>query len=294
MIPSFFSQKSYFTQFGFLLLFILGGLTIFSTLAVLLGKLLFESQLESREYFYITQTISTFGVFLLPALLFSFCSKRNYFGYNQSDKVAAPQLVGFVLVLSLLILPVISCLGYWNDQITFPSFLQSVENWMRALEETNNLLILRLTANSSIPILLLNIVFMGVIPAIFEEFLFRGTMQNLFSKWFANKHVAIIVTAFIFSAIHFQFFGFLPRFLLGIYLGYLFVWSKSLWLPIIAHLMHNANSIIFDYNAQRRGINLENIDPNTIQGFYPFVFFSAICVGIGIYYLWKKSKKLCE
>jgi len=124
--------------------------------------------------------------------------------------------------------------------------------------------------------------------------LFRGTLQPFFTKWFANKHVAIIVTAFIFSAIHFQFYGFIPRFLIGIYLGYLFVWGKSLWLPIIAHFMHNANSLIFDYGAQRRGIDLEAIDPSQIPEFYPVVLFCAFCVGVGAYYLWRKTAKIAS
>jgi membrane protease YdiL (CAAX protease family) len=129
---------------------------------------------------------------------------------------------------------------------------------------------------------------MALLPAIFEEFLFRGTLQPFFTKWFANKHLAIILTAFIFSAIHFQFFGFIPRFLLGIYLGYLLVWGKSLWLPIIAHLMHNAVSIIFDYAAQKRNIDLETIDPSQIVGFYPIVLLCNFFVMLGIYLLWKK------
>jgi len=141
--------------------------------------------------------------------------------------------------------------------------------------------------------LLINIVIMAFLPAIFEEFLFRGTLQPLFTKWFANKHVAIIVTAFIFSAIHFQFYGFIPRFLLGIYLGYLLVWSQSLWLPIIAHFMHNATSLIFDYGAQRRGIDLETVDPSQIQGFYAAVLFCTFCVALGVYYIKSYSKRKC-
>ena len=132
---------------------------------------------------------------------------------------------------------------------------------------------------------------MALTPAIFEEFLFRGTMQPFFTKWFGNKPVAIVVTAFIFSAIHFQFYGFIPRFLLGIYLGYLLIWGKSLWLPIIAHFMHNAASLILDFSAQKRNIDLESLDPTQIKGFYQILLFSTLFVGLGLYWMWRNRKK---
>jgi membrane protease YdiL (CAAX protease family) len=130
---------------------------------------------------------------------------------------------------------------------------------------------------------------MALFPALFEEFFFRGTLQPFFTKWFMNKHLAIMVTAFIFSAIHFQFYGFIPRFLLGIYLGYLLIWGKSLWLPIIAHFIHNTISLILHYGAQRRNIELETIDPGQMQAFYPVVLLCTVCTTVGIYVLWRKS-----
>jgi len=283
-----FTDKSYWLQLAYLLLFIAGGVIIFSSLSLLVGQLS-ELSIGSRWYLYVIQSISSFGIFFAPAVFFSYFATKKWFSYSAADKIAPPPLVGYVLILSLFILPVIAGLGHLNEQITLPESMQQIETWMRNMEEASKAAIQMLTAHSTIPILLLNIVVMALFPAIFEEFLFRGTLQPFFTKWFANKHVAIIVTAFIFSAIHFQFYGFIPRFLLGIYLGYLFVWSQSLWLPIIAHLMHNAVSLIFDYGAQRRGIDLEAIDPSQIPEFYPVVLFCAFCVGVGVYRLWRKA-----
>jgi membrane protease YdiL (CAAX protease family) len=169
-----------------------------------------------------------------------------------------------------------------------PDFMHNIEAWMKKMEEESKVIMQTLTANSNLLILSANVVVMALLPALFEEFLFRGTIQQFFIKWFANKHVAILVTAFIFSAIHLQFYGFLLRFLLGIYLCYLFVWSQSLWLPIIAHFMHNANSLILDYSAQQRGIDLESLDPSQFSGFYPAVLFCTFCVVMGIYFLRKQ------
>jgi len=289
MLPQFFSYKSYLSQFGFLLLFVVCGFTISNSFALLTGKVI-GLEFGSRTYFYVVQFISTFGTFFAPALLFSYCASKSWLSYSEANKIASPKLVGYVLILSILILPVIACLGYFNDQISLPESLYKIEVWMRELEEANKSILKLLTTNTTITILFLNIFAMALVPALFEEYLFRGTIQQFFTKWFVNKHIAIILTALIFSAIHFQFFGFIPRFLLGIYLGYLFVWGKSLWLPIIAHFMHNAVSLIFDYGAQRRGIDLEEIDSSQITEFYPAVVFCTFCVGLGIYFLWKKAK----
>jgi membrane protease YdiL (CAAX protease family) len=280
-IPVFF-KKSCFIQLIFLLFFIVCGLTIFGSLSLLTIKILgFET--NSSEYLYVVQSINSFGIFFLPALLFSYCATKQWFSYSNANQSVSSRLTGYVIFLSIFILPVIACLGYFNEQIAFPKFLHNIETWMREMEEANKIIMQRLTANSTISILLLNIVVMALFPAIFEEFLFRGTLQPFFTKWFSNKHIAIILTAFIFSAMHFQFYGFIPRFLLGLYLGYLLVWSRTLWLPVIAHFLHNTISLILDYGAQRKGIDLEAIEPSQISGFYPIVLACGACVSIGIY-----------
>ena len=288
MLHPFFTSKSYGQQFLYLLLFITGGVTIFSSLSLLVVKII-GIETGTRYYVYVIQSVGSLGVFWVPALLFSYCATKNGFKYSKSDKTFSLPLGNYVLILSIFILPVIVCMGYFNEQIVFPKFLQNIEIWMREMEKANAMVMKILTENSTLSILYMNIVIMALFPALFEEFLFRGTLQPFFTKWFKNKHIAIIVTAFIFSAIHFQFYGFIPRFLLGIYLGYLLVWGKSLWLPIIAHFLHNALSIIGDYFAQRRDIDLDTIDPTQMAAFYPVVLFCAFCVAVGIYGFWKKQ-----
>jgi len=281
--------KSPWHQLSYLLLFIFGGFTIFGSLSLLLGKLFFVDDLHSKGFLYITNSISTFGIFFAPALLFSYCTTKKWFSYSDADKKTSSQMIGYVLIISLFLLPIIACLGHFNEQITFPESMQKIETWMREMEESVKIFAKTLTANSNTPILLANIIIMALFPAIFEEFLFRGTLQPFFSKWFTNKHLAVVLTAFTFSTIHFQFYGFIPRFLLGIYLGYLLIWGKSLWLPIIAHFMHNALSIILDFIAQKQGIDLEAIDMSQISGFYPAVLLCSFVVAIGIYRLGRKK-----
>jgi len=248
----------YWLQLFYLLLFIAGGLTIFGSLSILVGNYCFGFETNSREYIYLIQSINSFGIFFVPALLFSFYTTRGWFTFSLANKSVSWKLICLVAVLSLLLLPVITILGHINEQIALPEFMQKMETWMREMEENSKTIIKLLTSNSTILLLLFNIFAMALLPAIFEEFLFRGTIQPFFTKWFANKHIAILVTAFIFSAIHLQFYGFIPRFLLGIYLGYLWFWGKSLWLPVIAHFLHNAISLILDYAEQQNWLDLDS------------------------------------
>ena len=101
----------------------------------------------------------------------------------------------------------------------------------------------------------------AVLPAIGEELLFRGMIQNLLGEITNRKHISVIITAFLFSAIHMQFFGFVPRFLLGMLLGFLFEWSGSLWWPVIAHFANNGSAVVFTYLYKH---NMLSFDPDKL------------------------------
>ena len=133
---------------------------------------------------------------------------------------------------------------------------------------------------------------MALVPALAEEFFFRGAIQHFLSSVLKNKHIVVIITAFIFSVIHFQFYGFIPRFLLGIYLGYLAIWSGKLFLPILAHFMHNSLSLLFDYLSKKNdGVN-EEITMSQIPGIVPIFLISLAIVIFGIYKINKSQKTI--
>lgn len=130
---------------------------------------------------------------------------------------------------------------YWiNQQLPLPT-------WMKDMEQNANELVKILLHMESPAELLLNLLTVGVVAAVGEELVFRGIVQQQLSKLLRQPIAAIWVTAFIFSAIHMQFVGFLPRMFLGAGLGYLFHWSKSLWLPIIAHFLFNSLQVVAYY-----------------------------------------------
>ena len=132
----------------------------------------------------------------------------------------------------------------------------------------------------------------ALIPAFGEELLFRGLIQKgLFKSW-GNIHLAIWLSAFLFSALHLQFLGFIPRFLIGGLLGYLFFWSGSIWLPILAHFVNNATAVLLSFMINKGVINkeLEEIGTQAEQG--PMLFICLLSLGLLLYLIKQISVKV--
>jgi hypothetical protein len=163
----------------------------------------------------------------------------------------------------------------------------TVAEFMRNMEEAANHILELVTSQRSSWDLITNILVFAVLAGICEEFFFQGSLQPLLMNWTKNPHVGILLTALIFSALHFQFYGFIPRFLLGVYLGYLFYWSRSLWLPILAHVLHNALSIMVDYTLQGRGIDTDNMQYTDMHGSLPTAAACALISAMAIVYIWR-------
>lgn len=277
----FFENKSPFFQLVFLLLFVLAGMCVFSAVALLGAFLIWGSEVTANptaDYYRFVQLFSAIGTFLLPAIWFSHCAEKRCFTYNRADQpVRGAGAFALVCVMAVALLPVISLLAYFNQQMRLPEALAPLEQWMQRQTETNNAVLELLMSEAGVRPLILNIVVCAVLPAVSEEFFFRGTLQELFRRWWKNPHVAVWFTAFIFSAIHFQFDGFFARMVLGAYLGYLFVWSGSLWLPVCAHLLHNAFTIIAQYVMMANGMpmgeepSLSQMWPAAVAGMAVFV-----------------------
>ena len=134
---------------------------------------------------------------------------------------------------------------------------------------------------------LFNMLMIAVLPAIGEEFMFRGLIQRLLKEWLGNIHVAILIAALLFSAMHMQFYGFLPRLMLGIVFGYLFYWTGSLWIPIFAHFIQNGLVVTVTYLGQQGiiGGDYENFGST---GNIPVILVSLIISAFILYILRKR------
>lgn len=188
------------------------------------------------------QGCSAVGLFVAPPLLFAYFTKHQL-GWNS---ISRQQLL-LAIAFMLLSMPFVNGLAVWNESLHLPSFLGSLESWMRqaeaeAMRMTEAFLVMETPLD-----LLVNLLIIAVIPAVGEELLFRGVIQKLFLKWNGKVHLSVWLTAFLFSAVHMQFLGFFPRLILGAVLGYMLVWSGSLWLPIVAHFTNNAFAVLVTY-----------------------------------------------
>lgn len=241
--------RNFFVQLIFLVLFVLLGTIVFSSAGLLVSYLIWGANVAEHptaDYYRLLQAFNAVGTFLIPALLFSYALYHRWFTYSQADcAVNDARKYLYVSLLSIFLIPVVGLVATLNGMIHLPDFLGGLSAWMAEVEAESNSILETIIGEKGARALLLNILICAVFPAVCEEFFFRGTLQPFFRNWFRNKHAAVWVTAFIFSAIHLQFSGFFARLLLGAYLGYLFVWSGSLWLPILAHLLHNTLSIVF-------------------------------------------------
>jgi membrane protease YdiL (CAAX protease family) len=137
--------------------------------------------------------------------------------------------------------------------------------------------------------MLLAVVVIAVLPAIGEELVFRGIIQRELFRGTNNIHVAIWISAAIFSAIHIQFYGFVPRMLLGALFGYLYYWSGNLWMPIIAHFINNGFTVVAMYLYQQGSVKMDI--ENAEAAPWSSVLFSAVITTALLYFFKKFYEK---
>lgn len=191
------------------------------------------------------QMLQSVGIFILPPLVVAYLlsnTPRKFLQLHHGDT-----LKGFLMIIAAVYFanPFITWLGEINAAMALPEWLSGIEDWMRASEEQAAGITEAFLRSDSIGGLLFNLFLIGILPAVGEELLFRGVIQKLINQWSGNHHLAIWITAAVFSALHLQFFGFLPRLVLGAMFGYFLVWSGSLWVPIVAHFINNATAVLF-------------------------------------------------
>lgn len=240
-----FLRMSSWSQLFFLLLFSFTGLLLsivfISILAPVMGGI------DSLNFIRVLQVFQSVFIFLVPALLCAYLFNEDGCQYLKIKKAVNLKVLIYSIILIVAIQPLISFTGYYNKMMTLPESLSELEQSMQAMENSAAALLERLMADHSPDVVIANFIVIAVAAGITEEFFFRGSLQQLVKKICHNRHVTVWITAFIFSFIHFQFYGFVPRMLLGALLGYIFLWSGNLWIPVIVHTLNNALSVALYY-----------------------------------------------
>ena len=192
--------------------------------------------------------------FLIP--YFVIRNNPSYLMNYKKVKLLPVIMVIFTTVFFIILnAPVIE----WNKSISFPSFMSSFESWALLKEKQLESLTLYLVSFENNFEYLIGIIAIAIIPGFCEEYFFRGVLQKNLKLLLKNAHIAILLSSLLFSAFHLQFYGFFPRFFLGVFFGYLFYWSGSLMYPIIAHALNNFLSLTVFYAASS-GLFGEDID----------------------------------
>lgn len=240
------------------------GLMIAFTMVVSVGWLLSDVDKTATSSLKWLQCIQTFSLFLLPALLCAWVweEKHRPFHWLRMDVKSAWHVVGLAALVMVCAIPGINLLADLNNRIVLPECLSSLEQFFRQMEEEAALLTKRFMQADNVWVMMINMGLMAVLPALAEEISFRGVLQQLLSGM--RTHVAIWLTAVIFSAIHMQFYGFIPRMLMGALFGYVFVWTGSLWVPIVMHFVNNGMAVLLYYILSSKGVAMDTNYADTL------------------------------
>ena len=286
----------------YILLLVVVGTMIFSLLAFGVGAAIYGPSIMTKlsdilagnnpseiNFLKIFQIIASIGTFIVPCYLLTLIeSKRTtYFNFSLPSP---KRLLWLSIVVMLISLPLLELSILVNLKMQLPEFLSGLETWMKEKEmemEKVTLLLINTTTYSGLAI---NLFMIAILPGIGEELLFRGVLQNIFTRWVRNPHFAIWIVAILFSAIHVQFYGFLPRMLMGALFGYLYYWGKSIWLPILAHFANNAYAVISSFILLKQGKSIEEINQASSSSWFIYVL-SFIGTAIIIYYFWQIAQR---
>lgn len=289
-----------------LVFLVLGFLLISSALGIMLAKPIFRMNLADIyqalsspdaenlslvKYFQIIQSIF---LFLVPALIAAWLYSEHMPRYLQADKKPGALTLMLVMLTLIVAIPFLNALALFNSEMVLPPWMHSLEVRIKSMEETAGRLTGLFLSGGDGYTLALNMFMIAVLPALGEEFLFRGIIQRLLTEWTTNKHVGVWLAAFLFSFIHFQFYGFLPRFLLGLYFGYLLVWSSSIWVPVTGHFINNGVAVLY-YHFATKPMGETNMDKlGTSKEFNYVLYLSILSTLLLVVFTYMKEKEKKE
>ena len=269
---------------------ILGGLITFSIVAAALNVPFMEIQsvLLRPENTSMTQIANAFASIIgfgLPALVVAYFTKGTFASNFGFKPISSEKQVGIVILLAFTGLILSGALGDLTDKITFSS---SIRTWATDLEAQYKKALMAMTQMRSIGDLILAIVAIAVVPAIVEELYFRATLQKIIIDWSGKPLLAIVITAILFSAFHFSYFGFLSRMSLGIVLGLIYYYTKTIWLPILMHFVNNAIGVSALYAVRNNPKKIDQVMDSNLTFYWVFIGLVALVI------LFKQLKKTTD
>jgi hypothetical protein len=261
---------------AFILCFVVGS--VLTAGIALVGK-------GSATALRIATVLQDVVVFISPAIVTAVMITRRPATFLMID--VKPTLGMSILVIGTMLvsIPAMNAIVAWNQNLHLPQSLAGIEAWARATEDAAQASLNTLIGGMGIATCVLNVLIIGVLAGFSEELFFRGTLQHLLVTRPMNVHAAIWISAIVFSAVHFQFFGFVPRMLLGAGFGYVALWSGCLWLPVIAHVLNNSLVVVVTYmqNNGTMALDVNMIGATASPTDVALAIVSAILTIVGLY-----------
>lgn len=242
-------------------------------------------------YIWWMQSMSALGLLVVPGIIWSY-----YYDYNTNWQPLGLQhrsrftVYLSVIALLLIVMPLIYAVYQANQQMKLPATWSALENSLQIAEQNSQKTIELLLQANGWSGLMLNLFVIALLPAISEELIFRAVLQNIMRRFFGNPHLAIWLAAILFSAVHMQWYGFLPRMLLGALFGYLYFWSGQLSLAVLAHFVNNAVAVLFEYAAKNGSSPIT--ETQLLESPWWLVLLSALFTGILLRYLYLHRLKV--
>jgi len=230
------------------------------------------------------QILGAIVVFFIPVIVYTALVSRNrseYLTLNTGLKFSSLLIGGIAILVAG---PLINYTAALNEKFPFPDFIKH-------LQEAADKEQIAFLKDQGISRLILNLFMIGVLAAVGEELFFRALLQRIFIKWTKSVHIGVWVTGIVFSMAHFEFLGFIPRMLLGVYLGYLFVWSGSIWVPIFAHFVNNASGVLISYLEDQKVVSKGIEDFGSKSGDITYVIVSTVLVGLMMFAIYRIQGK---
>ncbi|TAF64455.1 MAG: CPBP family intramembrane metalloprotease [Cytophagales bacterium] len=267
-------SNTHFSYYFILAGFFIAGLFISQFISILVLSFFYEGDVskvisvlevfspntESRYRLMFMQGINSIGAFIISPLLYLYLAEKKSFSSLLIRFQGYPAALFITFLVTLVLMPFNALMLEWN-QIKMPDFLADFEQSAMAQEKLLEKITIFITTFDNFGQFLVGLLVIAIIPAIGEEVLFRGIIQKKLMNTI-NPHVAIWLTAFFFSAVHFQFYGILPRMILGALFGYLFWFSGNLWWAILSHFFNNATTLLLVY-LYRQKITQFDIEAQT-------------------------------
>jgi membrane protease YdiL (CAAX protease family) len=208
--------------------------------------------------------VNHLGTFVFSALFSAYLFSDDVKTYLKVGNGISRKVTIYVILSMLVVLPFLNLTVQFNEAMKLPEWMRPLEEWMIVSEKAVKQLTDTVLNTGSWMDLIANLLIIGVLAAVGEELLFRGVLQNIFGGKIKNKHVVIWLVAILFSAIHLQFYGFIPRMLMGAYFGYLLYYTRSIWAPVLAHFTNNAFAVLISYRYRNTSTPEDLSDIGTI------------------------------